>query len=263
MDRNLQHRLSKIEKLVSTALKERKEKERRAKKETVRINIWHARYHATAVAAIVLAGQPKIDEPLIRAWKRALQYYGINVNELGQLDDQVKVAQQLLPIIMKGEELPARFAEIFKTAPIWLLQFTGTAWDAHLLEFHLPDMKKLRWGIAGYEEARQWPLLPSGTITAGDPIPDPDIEGRWIWLGYYCIATPFIPNFVDELFRAEEKNPIHLYSDPILEEMNFILDLDGKPEEQRTRHEKRRVRKFSERWALDRLVDEFYTDGDH
>ena len=158
------------------------------------------------MAAIVLAGQPKIDEPLIGAWKRALQHYGIDVKWLGELDDQVKAAQQLRPIIMKGDELPARFTEIFKTAPAWLLQFTGIAWDAHLLEIHMPDIsKKLRWGSAGYEEARQWPLLPSGTLTAGDPIPD--IDARWVWLAQFCIVTTFIPNFVDELFRARRKIP--------------------------------------------------------
>ena len=135
------------------------------------------------MAAIVLAGQPKLDEPLILAWDRTLQHYKINVNGFRRLDNQLKAAQQLLPIIMKGEELLARFAEIFETAPAWLLQFTGMAWDAHLLEIHMPDIsKKLRMGSAGYEEARQWPLLPSGTLTAGDPIPD--IDPRQLWLDW-------------------------------------------------------------------------------
>jgi hypothetical protein len=34
-----------------------------------------ARLHATAVAAIVLSGEPKIHEPLIRAWARTLAHY--------------------------------------------------------------------------------------------------------------------------------------------------------------------------------------------
>ena len=248
MDRSLRHRLSKAEKLASTALKEGKEKERKAKKEIVRINVWHARYHAIAVAAIVLAGQPKIDEPLIHAWNRTLQRFKINVNDPGQLDNQVKAAQRLLPIIMKGDESLARFAEIFKTAPVWLLQFTGIAWDAHLLEFHLPDIKRLRWGSAGYEEARQWPLLPSGTLTAGDPIPD--IDPRQLWIAQFCILTTFIPNFADELSRAEDENLYHRCSHPLIEEIFFILDLDRKPEEEWSPHEKRRVRKFSERYLV-------------
>ncbi len=248
MDRSLRHRLSKAEKLASKALNEAKEKERKAKKEIVRKNVWHARYHATAVAAVVLAGQPKIDEPLIHAWNRTLQHFEINVTDPGQLDNQVKAAQRLLPMIMKGDESLARFAEIFKTAPIWLLQFTRVAWDAHLLEFHLPDIKKIRWGSAGYEEARQWPLLPSGTLTAGDPIPD--IDPRQWWIAYFSIVTTFIPNFADKLSRAEDENLYHRGSDPLMKEILFILDLDRKPEEEWSPHEKRRVRKFSERYLV-------------
>lgn len=100
-------------------------------------------------------------------------------------------------------------------------------------------------GSAGYEEARQWPLLPSRTLTAGDPIPD--IDPRRLWLDWNCIVTTFIPNCVDTLSRAEEDNHIH---DPILEEFNFIPDLDRKPEEEWSPHEKRRVRKFSKRWGI-------------
>jgi hypothetical protein len=152
MDRNFPRRLSKIEKLVSTALKEREEKEKQALKELPR----HALRHSTAVAAIVLSGQPKINEPLSTAWKRALQHYGID----GGMDDQVRAAQRLLPIIIGDEESSARFTEIFRTAPVWLLQFTGIAMDAGFLEFHLPNItKNLRWGSDGFEDARRWPLL--------------------------------------------------------------------------------------------------------
>ena len=33
------------------------------------------RRHTTAVAAIVISGEPKIDEPLVRAWERTLAHY--------------------------------------------------------------------------------------------------------------------------------------------------------------------------------------------
>ena len=177
-DRKSRHRLLKLEKLVSTAVKEREERE----KQLVKALPYHAQRHATAVAAIVLSGRPKIDEPLIIAWARALRHYGINVNAPGGMDDQVQAAQRLFPIIIGGEEESARFTEIFTTAPVWLLQFTGIAIDATLLKFHVPAIsKRLRWGSAGYEDAQRWPLLPSGMMTAGDPIPDNDPR-RW-WLG--------------------------------------------------------------------------------
>ena len=73
MDRISQRRIWKDEKLLSAARKER-EKKQKEKYERYR---FHARLHATAVAAIALSGEPKIDEPLIKAWMRALQHYGI------------------------------------------------------------------------------------------------------------------------------------------------------------------------------------------
>jgi hypothetical protein len=249
IDRNFQHRLSKIEKLASSALKERKEKEKPALKELP----FHARRHATAVAAIVLSGQPTINEPLNKAWKRALHHYGIDVNNPGGMDDQVRAAKRLLPVIIGDEELSAKFTEIFMTAPAWLLQFTGIAMDARLLNFHLPEIsKKLRWGSDGYEDARRWPLLPSGIMTAGDPIPD--IDPRQLWLALRCIITTPIPDFLDKLSQEEDilsycgNDP--LYNDPRYKDILFALRLDGKPEEEWSRYEKRRLRKLSERFSL-------------
>jgi hypothetical protein len=56
-----------------------------------------ARHHAAAVAAIVLAGEAKIDEPLDQAWARALQHYNIEYNKGRELKDQIAAAEQLHP----------------------------------------------------------------------------------------------------------------------------------------------------------------------
>jgi hypothetical protein len=83
------------------------------------------------------------------------------------MDDQVQAAQRLLPIIIGAEESSTRFTEIFRTAPVWLLQFTGTSMDARMLKFHLPDIsQRISWGSAGFKDARRWPLLPLGVMTA-------------------------------------------------------------------------------------------------
>jgi hypothetical protein len=240
MDRNL--RLSKIEKLVSSALKEQKESAYQAIKQLPD----QTRRHATAVAAIVLSGQPKIDEPLNKAWNRALQHYGINVRKPGEMADQVRAAQQLLPKIIGDEESSARFTEIFRTAPIWLLQFTGIAWDAPLLKFRLPDItRRLRWGSTGYRDARRWPLLPSGMMTAGDPIPDNDPR-RW-WLNLSCIVLEGDPiaAFGKRLFRKERGNLFEGDNEPFIENILLALDLDGKPEEELSPYERRRMRRLS------------------
>lgn len=252
MDRSLQHRFSKIDKRLSAAVKNGKKKAQQRKRDC----LCSARHHATAVAAIVLSGQPKIDEPLVTAWNRALQHYGIKFNAWGGMADQVRATEQLGPLILKGEESTARFTEIFAEAPIWLMQFTGLAMDARLLNFHLPDISRCRlsWGGAGYEDARRWPLLPSGTMTAGDPIPDAD--PRYLWLVLSCILTvggsPF-QDFDDRLSREEEEDEEEekLSPDydplPFLAEIHWALTLDRKPEAEWSTYEKRRMRKLSER----------------
>jgi hypothetical protein len=76
--------------------------------------------HATAVAAIVLYGEPKIEEPLVRAWAHTLRHHRITIqNEYGreyeyepgheheyraeyEYERELLIAyQQLYPAIMK------------------------------------------------------------------------------------------------------------------------------------------------------------------
>ena len=236
MDRRSRHRIGKCEELLSAAQKERDEK----LKQVLQVLPTYARRHATAVAAIVLSGRPRIDEPLERAWARALQHYGIDVNT-----DQIAAARRLLPIINGDGNESARFTEIFRTAPVWLLQFTGMALDARLLKFDLPDISDtLAWGSAGYDDARRWPLLPVGTIMAGEPIPD--LDARRVWIALICIMTKPFLDFA-ELFREDEDIRSQNDTDPLLEDIGLVLDLERKPEGEWSAYEKRRIRRLTER----------------
>jgi hypothetical protein len=231
-------RISKIEEDVSAARKIRV----KTFKQLLRAGPTHARRHATAVAAIVLSGQPRVDEPLNRAWARALQHYGIDINK-----DQKAAAQQLYPIIMGGEKESERFTEIFRTAPVWLLQFTGMVIDSRFLPFQLPDLSPTtRWGSAGYEEARRWPLIPSGMMAAGDPIPVSD--ERRLWLLVFCMITEggTFADYGDSLFQVDEEIPSHSAEVHLLDDISLVLDMDRKPESEWSRYEKRRMRKLSE-----------------
>jgi hypothetical protein len=102
MDRKSRHKVAKSEKLLSVALQESDERliELLRRWRTI------ARRHATAVAAIVLLGQPKIDEPLSRAWARALRQYGIDKN-----NDQDEAAKELYPIIKGDIRESSRFTK--------------------------------------------------------------------------------------------------------------------------------------------------------
>jgi hypothetical protein len=167
----LRARVLRAEQSVSNARKKRAERQRKSREQFPRM----ARLHATAVAAILLAGAPKIDEPLARAWSRALQHYGVSGEGPTHESEQVSAARRLFPIIVEQERPSERFTEIFKSAPAWLLQFTRTALDAWFLKFHLPEMaENNQWGDLGFKDSERWPLLPLGVMTAGEPIPRHD-----------------------------------------------------------------------------------------
>jgi hypothetical protein len=235
MHRRSRQRIDKVEELIS------------AKRERWRpVGRDKARFHAIAVAAIVLSGKAKVDEPLEQAWARALHRYKIKVNEPGKWEGQVTAARRLLPMIKGAEDESARFTEIFRTAPVWLLQFTGMAMDARLLKFEVPDVSKtLRWGSAGFEDARRWPLLPLGTMTAGNPIPE--LDPRQTWLILFCMLTEPGLDFERKLSRGDEEHCSDRDKDPLLEDILFSLDLDEKPEAEWSRYEKRRMRKLLDR----------------
>jgi hypothetical protein len=79
----------------------------------------------------------------------------------------------LYPAIMNGANETEKFTEIFRTAPVWLLEFTQMELDAAILQFDLPEMsgKQVR-DEEGLKNFGRWPLLPLGMMTEGDPIPE-------------------------------------------------------------------------------------------
>jgi hypothetical protein len=195
MERSSQQRISKVEKLLSKAeefvdiaLKKRAEREEEfIERHGLRPK---AVLHAIAVAAIAIYGNPKIDEPLVRAWARTLRHHRITTrNEYGreyqyehgheheyrflsEYERELRDAnRELYPVIMEGANQTEKFTEIFRNAPIWLLEFTWMRLDASLLKFDLPEMSnKQVWGEQGLKDMLRWPLLPLGMMTDGDPI---------------------------------------------------------------------------------------------
>jgi hypothetical protein len=126
-----------------------------------------AQYHATAVAAIVRFGKPKIDEPLALAWKRTLLHHDIRIPDA--CESEVHFASpELYSAIIEGADERERFTEIFRTAPMWLLRFTWIRFDAFVLGFDLPSLSsKPAWGMDGLADAYRWPQLPMRKMTDG------------------------------------------------------------------------------------------------
>jgi hypothetical protein len=207
-DRSIRRRLARVERRFLSTLDKRVEMWHQRNETTCSL----ARLHATAVAAIVLSGDPKVDEPLIRAWARTLAHYQedptskivrqvfearqhlklVDEQEIANFEaERLKAVQEstfwtyvratkcIYPIVMNGaKEERGRFTEIFSTAPVWLLTYTFTTIDAKLLKFDLPDLSAApQWGEIGRGGARRrWPKLPVGVMTEGDPIAKEEID---------------------------------------------------------------------------------------
>ena len=158
MDRRFRRKIWQIEKKVAK-VKAHKQEQWDHLDFTI---IYDAREHAARVAAIVLKGEPKVDEPLIRAHERALE-------RLGMDESMDLIGDYLFIELTRGDD--EEFAKIFDQAPLWLLHFTTIALDAFLLKFNLPNLSApIKWGVDGIKDARRWPQLPIGTMSAGRPV---------------------------------------------------------------------------------------------
>jgi hypothetical protein len=232
IDRSLRRRLAQAEKRLFPAIEKRLEMREQSKERACSL----ARLHATAVAAIVLSGKPKVEEPLIRAWARTLAHYkqepcrpdpilealrhisasrGEAVDDFeaecleavqkSTFTDYLNATQRLYPIVMNGaNEERARFTEIFSAAPVWLLTYTFTRIDAGLLKFDLPDLSAApQWGEIGLRGAlRRLPMLPVGVMTEGDPIAKGEIDPSLSAEDYF-FALRMLDKPEDEWTRME------------------------------------------------------------
>jgi hypothetical protein len=192
MDRSSRHRilkveelLSKAEELVLSAAAKKREEPDDPVREIMRSLILHIqiRDHATAVAAIAIFGEPRVDEPLLDAWVRTLECLEVKVSASMRDGSSLDQAKKIYPCIVSDptytdpnwntkiphEPEAEKFTEIFRTAPVWLLQFTSVWRDARFFKIDLPDISaEPTWGAQGIEDLKRWPLLPLGTMAAGD-----------------------------------------------------------------------------------------------
>jgi hypothetical protein len=180
--RKIENLLAKAEEVISN------EQKKRAARDEVFDELMRdfARHHATAVAAIIMFGNPQIDEPLVDAWRRAHRSLGIlneyedeysfrnkladgndgnGMNSYYEDWEYTNACEQLYPIIINDANESEKFAEIFARAPIWLLNFTNMALDGFFLKFSLPPTCKI-WLSQGMWKF--WPYIPFGTATNGD-----------------------------------------------------------------------------------------------
>jgi hypothetical protein len=182
--RELKSQVNDLEKRIATAVQ--------AERDAVNAPVRFARMHAVEVAAVVLYGEPKIEEPLSIAQSRMQEKldkeFAAAAEEWWMREDwEDEDEEELTPIMAlfiyptlmfnnrPGGNDNLKFERIFSEAPAWLLKFTAVEWDAKLLGFKL---RKLVGTPALGREARRdrnkWPLLPQGMIDEGGPCSEPD-----------------------------------------------------------------------------------------
>ena len=178
--RELKSQVNHLEERIAAAVE--------AKRDEVDAPLRHAYMHAIQVAAVVLYGKPKIEEPLGIAWSRVeeklTKKFAAAAKEswIREFEEELHpmFRARFLYVPLMFDKLPGgnnnlKFERIFSEAPAWLLKFTAVEWDAKLLGF------KLRKLVGTPELGRNarlgrnnWPSLPEGTIDAGGPCSEPD-----------------------------------------------------------------------------------------
>jgi hypothetical protein len=132
-----------------------------------------ARDHAIRLAALILYGEPQVDEALSTSWRRALDQLKLSHIPDSQLCDHLR---RHVPGA-EGDELAA-VSRVFETAPPWVLSFCCASLDRNILGIKIPDLSGVPnlGRLAVREALSAWPDLPKGTIDAGGPIPQPTVD---------------------------------------------------------------------------------------
>jgi hypothetical protein len=114
--------------------------------------------HSANLSALILYGDPKIDEPLSFAWRRCLESaewqkrrekyggwdeYGADRGDPFESFSATQIAKYFRKYFLPdlaGRDETEKFSLIFKKAPPWLLWFTYGDVNARILGIKLPDL---------------------------------------------------------------------------------------------------------------------------
>jgi hypothetical protein len=146
-----------------------RERERERKKEAREAT---ARDHLIRVVTVSLKGEPKIDEPLVLAWRRVHEHFGV----LDLIDKPVppeffyeRIVQDLSDGRTPNEKLTAATRQV----PNWLQYFCFTDHTTYVLDRNnmcvVPSIKQLEkeWKIP-IDDREAWPFLPMGKLEPAD-----------------------------------------------------------------------------------------------
>jgi hypothetical protein len=177
-------RVTRLENLARAYLKRRQESDSK----TLEFILKNAFIRVANLSALILYGEPKMDEPLSLAWKRCLQSHewGSRREKHGGWDEYgrddcgdpfvdygaMRIAEYFRNYFipdLPGEDEIEKFSKIFEMAPPWLLWFTYGDISARTLGIKLPDLSGVNRFVRGEYTLCELPegpfechLLPDG-----------------------------------------------------------------------------------------------------
>jgi hypothetical protein len=167
MSRSRSQRLARLEQTVAKLQAERKRRE--AERDAA---LRHAALdHLTMVVAVVLHGDPRIDEPFQLAWWRAVSRLGLNGAPHG---DVLITSRRILVSQLPGTDLEEKFGRVLSSAPHWVLSFCRCTLDASILGIPLQIEGQLPEPGRHEIDRRSWPSLPEGAFADGGFLPKRD-----------------------------------------------------------------------------------------
>jgi hypothetical protein len=164
--RNPLKRLQRLDELINPYLAKKKQEDEQAHGDPKPV----ACRHAAKLGALMLRGDPQLEEPLDGAWQRCLDRFEVRSWTKEAIANSVLEARVLTEL--PGYTEQAKFQNLLDRVPHWLLSFTSAWRTAFLLDLNFPDISEApRPGHRGFREMLGWPELPKGMLQAGVPIP--------------------------------------------------------------------------------------------
>jgi hypothetical protein len=168
MSRVRHRQLSRLEKLAAPAIDSVRRKD-----DALKQWVKHcASLHAISLGALILYGNPNVDEPLGDAWQRCssrfpilqrvYQFRSLNLSDQSFAEEIAQIVRKDVMSDLPGTTEAEKFQNMFFSAPPWLIWFTFATVTAKFLGFALPDLSSVTSFSRSKAVFDIWPALPDG-----------------------------------------------------------------------------------------------------
>jgi hypothetical protein len=209
MSQARRRQIARLEKLAEPKIKQVRQAEEAVEN---RIEI-SAKVHAFCLAALILYGNPKQDEPLSDAWQRCIERFPALqpskadklVDEWGRLRSRVvaNIVAEKVMAELPGTTKKEKFQNLFSSAPPWLIWFTFADLTGAILNLTLPDLSSVTNFRRSKAVFEKWPALPDGKFESCLRSDDLGAEGLSVEDAAFLVDMPKVPE--EKMTRLDRK----------------------------------------------------------